>query len=166
MPKFHNYKNSFNTDNETVSPNDSFKTIFGTDVDMNKFREISNDPRYKKLHEKYTEIFQAGQIAGLHTGEIQILIDLYSDGLPLHEIEYRRLDDVRTFVVTNADNLLSFINPEMHAFLIRTGYFKKNPKDMTKPSRLQRISKTIQSLTKMHNSKEKLQKFAEILSRI
>lgn len=166
MPKFHNYKNDFNYEDDTISPNDSFLTLFGSNVDSSKFKEIAQTPKYKKLHEKYTEIFLAGEKAGLYTGEIQILIDLYSNGVPLHEIEYRRLDDVRNFVVIHAENILSFLNPEMHAFLLRTGYFRQNPKTMAKPHRLQRISSVIKSIMKKEDSKERLNKFSEILSRL
>jgi hypothetical protein len=166
-----NHKNRFKANNsftnETgIHPNDSFCSLFGKPENMDHFTQIANTEQYKLLSEKYKSIFKAGYDEGLQPGEVQVLIFVFSDGKPLNEIEYRRLDDLKLFVKHNSINLLSWINPELHAFLLRTGYFKKSRHITVKQSRLKRICKIIESLSKKNNSNRKLVKFAEILSKL
>ena len=149
-----------------IRPNDTFKSLFGEPRNGEEFKQITRDPKYKKLHDKYSAVFQAGAAEGLHTGETQVLIYQYSNGMSLHEIEYRKLDDIIIFIQVNAKNLLSIINPEFHAFLLRTGYFDKNPQEPVKPHRLSRISRVIKSLMGKQDSARKLMKFSEIISRM
>jgi hypothetical protein len=166
-----NYKNRFKMNNsftnETgIHPNDSFYSLFGIPENMDHFTQITNTEQYKLLSEKYKAIFKAGHDEGLQPGEVQVLIFVFSDGKPLNEIEYRRLDDLKLFVQLNSINLFSWINPELHAFLLRTGYFQKNRHITVKQSRLKRICNIIKSLSEKQNSKKKLVKFAEILSKL
>lgn len=160
------YFNSFDFESTEIKPNDTFNSLFGENVTTDKFQSIKIDPKFKILNEKYIEIFKAGEQAGIYQGETQILIQLYSNGKDLHEIEFRRLDDCRIFVSVNANKLLSFIDPETHAFLLTTKYFQKNPKEMTSGHRLNRISKILKNLMSDKQSLLKLKKFSEILSRL
>lgn len=167
MSLTNNYtKQSFSFGDGGISPNDTFLSLFGKPKNRDEFLQITHDSRYKLLHEKYKEIFKAGDESGLKTAETQILIHQYTDGVPLNEIEYRRLDDIKIFVIANAKNLLSLINPKLHAFLLRTRYFSKDRNEQPKPYRLQRVSRIIKNLMGKTNSKEKLLKFSEIISKL
>lgn len=157
--------NSFN--NETgIHPNDTFYLLFGRPENIDHFFQITKSEKYQLLNNKYKAIFEAGKNEGLQPGEIQILISIFSDGKSLYEIEYRRLDDLKLYVKHNAKNMLSWINPELHAFMLRTGYFEKNNHETMKLSRLNRVCKIINILSRKNDSKNKLIKFAEILSRL
>lgn len=157
--------NSFN--NETgMHPNDTFLSLFGKPTSLEHFNQIARTERYQLLNEKYKAIFEAGKNEGLQPGEVQVLIHAFSDGKPLHEIEYRRLDDLKLFVRHNSKQLLSWIQPELHAFLLRTNYFEKDNHTTIKQSRLKRICKIMDKLSHKADSRRKLLKFAEILSRL
>ena len=175
MPKTKPYK-PFNSyaftstgeyDDVQINPNDTFNSLFGNvKKNYDDLRALADNPQFKKLAEKYREIFNEGTDAGLYYGEIQIMINSFSGGKGLHDIEYRLLDELKLYIRTNAENMLSFINPELHALLIRSKYFKKNRSEMASKNRTARIARIIKKLSSQSNSREKLNKFTEILSRL
>lgn len=163
------YKPSFGNKDLTgfidaeLKPNDTFNSLFGNEKNIEK---LNNDPMFKALNEEYKKIFKTGYENNLRDGEIQILISIFSNGKNLHEIEYRLFDDLKLFIKHNEQCLLSFVNPELHAFLVRTYYFKKDKNIMAKKSRLGRVAKIIQNLTNKKGSCEALKRFSEILSNL
>jgi hypothetical protein len=157
--------NSFGNENK-IFPNDTFLSLFGNPTSPDHFNEISKTERYQQLNEKYKAIFETGRNEGLQPGEVQVLIHVFSDGKPLHEIEYRRLDDLKLFIRHNSSTFLSFVQPELHAFLLKTGYFKKDNHTTIKQSRLKRICSVMEKLAQKTDSRKKLTKFAEILSKL
>lgn len=175
MPKPKPYKpfNSYAFTNEgeyndiKIKPNDTFNSLFGNvKKSYDDLKALADNPIYKKLAAKYKEIFDAGKDAGLHYGEIQIMINNFSGGRCLHDIEYRLLDDLKLHIHCKADSMLSFINPPLHALLIRTKYFKKDGAEMASKNRTARIARIIKSLSGKPDSRAKLNKFTEILSRL
>lgn len=169
MPQYDHYKNEklfgFSEEIVELKPNDTFISLF-SNKDAADTTKLFHNPLFRKLNEKYKEIFIAGKEAGLADGEIQMIIYLYSNGKPLHEIEYSRLDEIIIFIKTNIDKILSSVNPDLHAFLLRTQYYKKDKKELVKPYRMAKTAKIIKSLFGQKESRKKLIKFSEILSRL
>lgn len=156
----------FTDDIIDLKQNDTFNSLFGNSKLSIDTTKLLQNPAFKQLNKKYKTIFDAGRQAGLYDGEIQMLIYLYSDGKSLHEIELRRFEDLISFLKLNIDKLLSFAHPELHAFLLRTKYYKKDKSELIKPHRMARVAKIIKALFNDNNSKTKLIKFSEILSRL
>lgn len=167
--KYNEYssENNYNFTEKIIElkPNDTYNSLFSRKENIDNTK-ILNNPLYKQLKELYKKVFQTGREYGLSDGEIQMLIHLYSDGKPLHDIEKRRIEDLIYFIHTNVDKLHSFIDPELHAFLLRTKYYKKNKEEQPKKHRCSRIARIIKFLIRQNNSAEKLKKFSEILSRL
>lgn len=159
-----NRKDSFN-DNRQINPNDTFNSLFGNCDNIDNFREATKNPLYEILQEKYKAVFQEGYKHHLQAGEVQILIHAFSNGKSLHDIEYRRLDDLKMFVKHNGNKMLSYINPDLHGFLLGTKYYSKDPYELPKINRLSRVMQIIKRLSKKKQT-GKLKKFAEILSKL
>lgn len=167
---YSNYKTDdklygFNDNMVELKPNDTFNSLFNS-KEASDTSKLFHNPLFKQLNKEYKKVFEAGNESGLTDGEIQMLIHLYSDGKPLHEIEHRRIEELTYWIRCNVDKVLPFVNPELHAFLLRTQYYKKDKKETAKPHRMVRISKIIKSLFGQNQSREKLKKFSEILSRL
>jgi hypothetical protein len=160
------YKSAGNFSNAEIKPNDTFNTLFGGRKTYDDLKLLATDPVYIKLTGKYKEVFDAGLESGLRYGEIQVMINRFSGGKDIHDIEYRRLDELKYFVRCKADTVLETTSPELHDLLIRSDYHKKSATEIASKNRSARIARIIRKLSGKSNSREKLGKFAEILSRL
>lgn len=152
-----------NRENESVSPNDTYIDLFGRNADFNTIRTKCT---CKMFQQKFKAIFETGKENGLYDGETLVLISAFSNGKLLEDIPYGKLDDVKIFIKNNAMHFLSFVQPELHGFLIRTGYFRKNKYSQFSRNRTARIAKILDQLGKQRSPKSKYEKFTEIITKL
>lgn len=103
---------------------DTITSLFGT-KETRDHEKLRDNPAYKKFQEKFNSIFDLGQKYNVPDGEIQVMIHK-AYGISLDETEFGRIDELRDFVEKNINQRYAFINPEIHAYLLRCGYYQQS----------------------------------------
>jgi hypothetical protein len=107
-----------------VNYNDTLVDVFG-DKEKRIHGELKDDPLYRQFQQKFREINQVSERKNIPAGEALQLIVLQF-GYSLEDIQFGRLDEVKDFLEKNIDLRYAFINPELHAFLLRCNYYEKS----------------------------------------
>lgn len=163
--KFENKKIN-QVDFASIDPRKSLVDYFGESTNRKPHSELCSNSQYKMFQDKFKEIFKTGYQEGLHSGEIQILITHCTNGKYLDQVSYDSLNDISDNVKKLSKDVLSFIKPELHAFLLRTRYHDKNKYQVETPENVKKITDIILELIKRKAPVSKFTEFAENLATI
>ena len=108
---------------------DTFSSIFGENDGgsgrQRNHEELKDNPVYQRFQAKFKEIFSIGNYKNVDPGEtIGLIVEQL--GLFLDHIKWGRLDEVKDFVRDNIDERYKWLAPELHEYLLKTGYYSKS----------------------------------------
>jgi len=105
-----------------IANHESIVSIFGIAQERN-YDNLKDDPTYKEFNRKIREIQDVATNMDFPVVEALQMI-LYNFGFWWDTIPYGRMNEMKEFVRNNGETRYKIIYPEMHAFLLTTGYYK------------------------------------------